>query len=94
MPETFVDTLHYERAPSRGSLERELRAYCTPLPKPEPGALVAVQWKKEQAHVGIYTGPTLIHAFEWRDTVIEHGFAGRWRRLVVASYALPGVRYG
>lgn len=94
LPDGFEDVTDYERMPHHGNLDTRVREYCTPLLKPVPGCLVAIRWKKELAHVAIHTGSTLIHSFEWRNQVVEHGIGGRWSRLIVGAWALPGVRYG
>jgi len=85
----------YPRQPFNGELEQRLLAHCTRLPEPTPGCLIAIQWQRSLAHVALYTDTdTLIHAFERRGAVIEHGFRGMWRtRYATGAWALPGVRY-
>lgn len=86
----------YPRQPFQGELEQRLMTHCRRLPEPVPGALIAIQWQRSLAHVALYTDTdTLIHAFERRGQVIEHGFRGMWRtRYATGAWALPGVRYG
>src|SRR5262245_43046163 len=55
LPKDFEIT-DYARQPSQGILAKRIMAYCTPLPKPVPGSLVTIRWKKELAHVAICTG--------------------------------------
>lgn len=83
----------YGRLPNQGELERKIRSYCDPIDEPVPGALIGVQWHGEAAHVAIYTGENIIHAYEKRGRVVEHGFRGNWLKRVKGVWALPGVSY-
>jgi hypothetical protein len=58
-----------------------------------PGALVVIAWTKLAAHVAVFTGETLIHAYESVGRVVEHGYRGRWIRMTHSAWALPGVEY-
>jgi cell wall-associated NlpC family hydrolase len=97
VPRPF-EIMDYARHPNGGELGDRIEKHCTPLPAATPGALVAVRWKKELAHVAIVgrddNGMTLIHAYSRRNSVIEHGLRGRWFRYVDSAWALPGVCYG
>lgn len=98
LPDGF-DRADYPRHPHGDEIERTLSRYCTKLPAPVPGALIAVRWSRQVAHVAVLTDTdTLIHCYERAPgggAVIEHGFRGMWRgRLYAGAWALPGVRYG
>jgi hypothetical protein len=75
-----------------------LTRWCTKLPGPLPGALIALAWSRELSHVALLTDAgTLIHAFDRPPpgAVIERPFRGMWRaRFYAGAWALPGVRYG
>ena len=77
--------LSIPRLSPRSPIRRQPRAahflrFCTPLPQPVPGCLIALKWQRTLAHVAIYTDTdTLIHALEKHGQVIEHGFRGMWR---------------
>jgi cell wall-associated NlpC family hydrolase len=40
----------------------------------------------EPQHVGIYTGDTLIHAYESVGKVVEHRMDDKWLRRIVRVY--------
>lgn len=83
----------YGRTPNRDELGQKIRDYCVPIAAPVPGAMLAMRWNQEAAHVAIFTGETLIHAYERVGRVVEHSFRGRWPRFVDSVWALPGVKY-
>lgn len=89
-----LDRINYGRSPSRGELEAKLYKYCLKTDKLVPGCVVAIRWNTELAHCAFYTGATLIHSYENAGGVVEHGFRGRWTRLVDSTWLLPGVDYG
>ena len=86
------DIANYGRLPT-GELIERLREHCRPLPAPVPGCLVVIAWVKTASHVAVFTGDTLIHAYESVGRVVEHGYRGRWIRLTHSAWALPGIRY-
>lgn len=79
----------YGRLPTRGELDAKIMQHCTPT-ELTPGCVCAIRWNKELAHVAIFTGDTLIHSYESVGKVVEHGFRGRWVRLVDSTWRLPG----
>lgn len=83
----------YPRTPTRDQLMQKIVSHCTRLPGPIPGSMLAIRWKQEVTHVGIFTGETLIHSYQKRGGVVEHSFRGRWLKLVDSAWALPGIRY-
>lgn len=87
-----LDIANYGRLPT-GELVERLREHCRPIPKAVPGALVVIAWTKIAAHVAVFTGETLIHAYESVGRVVEHGYRGRWIRMTHSAWALPGVEY-
>jgi len=90
------DEVGYPRQPQLGEIQDHLTRFCTVLPKPVPGCLIALRMLVTTAHVAIHTDTdTLIHAMEKHAAVIEHGFRGMWRtRFYIGAWGLPGVRYG
>lgn len=83
----------YGRLPTRGELDAKIMQHCTRARRPVPGCLLAIRWNKDLAHVALYTGTTLIHAYESAGGVVEHGFRGAWTKLVDSAWRLPGVTY-
>lgn len=97
LPDGF-DEAAYPRQPLLEQIQKRLLQFCTRLPEPVPGALIALQLQRTVTHVGLYTdADTLIQSVD-RDRgggVIEHGFRGLWRtRYATGAWALPGVAYG
>lgn len=84
----------YGRLALTSELADKLQQYCTRLEAPAPGCVVGVRWQRTLAHLAIYTGDTLIHAYERRGRVIEHGCRAKWPARIDSSWALPGVIYG
>ena len=83
----------YSRLPSGDSLIAPLREYCAEASEEEPGAIVAIRFRREITHVGLLTGTTIIHAYEGVRKTVEHGYDRRWRALTVAKWYLPGIVY-
>lgn len=89
LPAKF-DVADYGRT-ATGELIARLQQYCRPIPSPVPGSLLVIAWAKTAAHVAIFTGDNMIHAYESVGKVVEHGYRGRWLRLTHSAWALPGV---
>jgi hypothetical protein len=80
----------YGRLPT-GELIPRIQKYCSPLVEPMPGAMLAIKWNREVSHVGLYTGETLIHAFQKNGKVVEHSLGGKWPQRIDSAWALPGA---
>jgi len=91
LPPEF-DSGVYGRLPT-GQLADRLGEHCVELPRAVPGSIIVIRWLVNAAHVGICTGPNMIHAYEALGKVIEHGYRGRWVRITHSVWGLPGVRY-
>lgn len=61
----------------------------------EPGALVLFQFPKAEfpSHAAIYTGESIIHAFQSEGKVVETSLGAPWTRLAHSNWALPLVVY-
>lgn len=94
LPPEFEDATAYGRMSSR-ELGDVVRRYCTPIPKPEPGALLLIRWPREHvaSHVALFTGENLIHCYATVGKVVEHGYRGMWLKLSESWWRLPGVAY-
>ena len=80
----------YGREPSE-ALVQMLDRWCARIDAPRPGCVVTMRWFRIPRHVGIYTGPTLIHAHEMLGGVVEHGINDAWRRRFTGYWWAPGV---
>lgn len=91
LPKNFEIT-NYGRMPSEELLAR-IVGYCRRMDSPVPGALVVIAWERVASHIAFCTGSSLIHAYERRGMVIEHGYRGRWLRITHSVWAFPEVVY-
>lgn len=94
LPPDFCDIRNYARRPN-GELLTLVAHHCQRTHSEAPGLIVLIRWPRdtEPSHVALLTGPTLIHCYQRRRAVVEHGFRGPWRRDVHSLWRLPGVTY-
>ena len=61
----------------------------------QAAALLLIQWPKSPfpSHAAIYTGASMIHAYEAVGCVVEHGYRAPWPARTVSVWALPDVTY-
>jgi len=61
----------------------------------EPGVLVTFKFPDAQfpSHAAIYTGESIIHAFERVGKVVETRYEDPWLRMAHSTWALPLVMY-
>jgi cell wall-associated NlpC family hydrolase len=84
----LADRRDYRAEPLAGELRAELERQLCPAADLWPGVVLLLRLGPHAAHVGIWTGATLVHAYKPRGGVIEHAL-GHWRRRAVAAYGLP-----
>ncbi len=85
--------INYGREPQSLLIEN-LTAHTTQI-ELAPGALILIQWPLTEfaSHAGIYTGESMIHAYESVAKVVEHGYRDPWVARTSGIWALPGVTY-
>lgn len=86
------EAVGYSRLPT-GEIVSRIQDHCSLLDRPIAGCLIVIAWGKLAAHVGVFTGETMIHSYQSVGSVVEHGYRGRWVRLTHSLWALPGVAY-
>jgi cell wall-associated NlpC family hydrolase len=61
----------------------------------EAGVLILFQFPgtEHPSHAAIYTGESLIHAYQPNGKVVEHGHRAQWRKYAKSYWALPLVTY-
>jgi cell wall-associated NlpC family hydrolase len=91
LPKDF-DTSVYGRLPT-GEIIQRLQAVCHQSPVIKVGSIIVIAWSKIAAHTAIYTGESMIHAYERVGQVVEHGYRGRWIRMTHSAWLMPGVTY-
>lgn len=92
---TFLEELPHNYARSPQSLLVEgLARLCREVPL-QPAVLILFQWPAtpDASHAAIYTGETMIHAYQSERRVVEHSFRGHWVRRATSYWALPEVVY-
>lgn len=92
------DVAGYSRLPGNGLLRQVLDGQAALVPVRTdaiaPGDILLMRFKREPQHLGIYTGETLVHAWQIIGNVCEHAFDESWRRRVVAAYRFREVAHG
>jgi cell wall-associated NlpC family hydrolase len=86
----YKDMHNYSRVPHDGKLRAmmELQPCLEPVTTPEPGDVLLMRFGKEPTHVAIFTGTTIIHAYEHVGKVCEHGLDADWHAKVVAAFRI------
>lgn len=85
------DNRSYGRLPTCGLLDQEMDRALLRADRAAPGAVVGVRWSTELAHVAICTGETIVHAYEKRGLVVEHGYRGAWVQRTCGIWTHPGI---
>jgi cell wall-associated NlpC family hydrolase len=84
---------NYARNPQSKVLDT-LRANSREIPL-EAGALLLIQfpYSKHPSHAALYTGESMIHAYQSVNKVVEHGYREPWVHRTHSIWALPLVVY-
>jgi len=84
---------NYGRTPYRGLLEATLDAQtCLDrVQVMQAGDVLLMKWKAEPMHLAVWTGETVIHAYESVGKCVEHGLDAAWRARIVRAYRFRGV---
>lgn len=83
----------YSRLPHKGLLESWLnRQPCLEqAASPDAGDVLLMRFTAEPQHIAIYTGTTIIHAYEGIGRTVEHDLDAKWRRRIVCVYRFRGL---
>ena len=91
----YNDQGDYPRLPGGGRLESALdgqphlvRVAAADM---QSGDLLLMRFSGEPQHLAIYTGNTIVHAYERVGKVVEHGMDSAWRRRIVRVYRFTEV---
>ena len=84
---------NYSRNPQSKVLDT-LQANSREIPL-EAGALLLIQFphSKHPSHAALFTGASMIHAYQSVNKVVEHGYRGPWVQRTHSIWALPLVVY-
>lgn len=88
-----VEPTGYGRSPCDGMLEAaaDLQLYLQRVIDMQAADVLMMRFTGEPQHVGIYTGDTIIHAYESAGKVVEHRMDDKWLRRVVRVYRFKDV---
>ena len=91
----YVDQEGYGRRPSEGRLEAALagqpRLVKVPRSDLRAGDFLLMRFFKAPQHLAIFTGDTVIHAWETAGKVCEHRLDDAWKKRIVAVYRIVEV---
>lgn len=89
------DVSGYSRIPANGQLERSLDAQpClerVEISDCAPGDLLLMRFSSVPQHLAIFTGDTIIHAYETVGFCCEHRLSSMWAARIVRVYRFRGV---
>lgn len=86
----YVEQTGYSRRPSDGQLETNLslQPHLRQVSDMNPGDFLVLRFFKSPQHFAVFTGDTIIHAWETVGKVCEHRIDEAWRKRVVRIYRL------
>lgn len=91
----YVDQTNYPRQPGGSRLESALDDQpClmrVPLSAKQAGDVLLMRFAGDPQHLAIFTGKTIIHAYETVGKVCEHDLDEAWARRIVRVYRFTEV---
>jgi cell wall-associated NlpC family hydrolase len=90
------DRTDYPRRPLNGQLQAQLdtqenlkKVASAPL----PGDVLLMRFGRDPQHLAIFTGSSIIHAYESVGRVVEHVMDAKWLARIVAAYRFKGLSH-
>ena len=91
----YADQTNYPRMPGSGRLEAALDEQpCltrVPVSTRQAGDVLLMKFAGDPQHLAIFTGSTIIHAYETVGKVAEHRLDEAWERRIVRVYRFTEV---
>lgn len=83
----------YSRLPNAAMLEWWLdqQPFLERVTDMQPADLLLMRFTGEPQHLAVYTGDTIVHAYQSIGRVVEHGLDAKWRRRIVRVYRFRGM---
>ena len=83
----------YSRLPNAAMLEWWLdqQPFLDRVTGMQPADLLLMRFTGEPQHLAVFTGDTIIHAYQAIGRVVEHGLDAKWRRRIVRVYRFRGA---
>lgn len=93
----FVDWPAYSRTPHGGLLElaldsQECLRRIPVISDRRPGDILLMRLGRDPQHLAIFTGTTIIHAYQVIGRVCEHELSSEWIARIARVYRFRGVR--
>lgn len=91
-----IDVEGYGRTPKDGQIERaldsqpDLMRVADPADR-QPGDLLLMRFATDPQHLAVFTGNSIIHAYESAGKCVEHILSPVWSRRIVRAYRFRGV---
>lgn len=84
----FNDRPGYSRLPVDGLLESVMddQPCLVRVYDKQPGDILVMRFMGDPQHLAIYTGDTIIHAYEGTGRVVEHRIDNAWEKRIVRVY--------
>lgn len=86
----YADLDGYGRVPTGGQLRRFLDQHADRISVSEihPGDFFLMKFRRNPQHLAIWTGNTIIHAWEGAGACVEHAMDTVWRKRIVCAYRM------
>lgn len=83
----------YSRLPNAAMLEWWLdnQTFLERVTDMQPADLLLMRFTGEPQHLAVFTGDTIVHAYQSIGRVVEHGLDAKWRRRIVRVYRFRGM---
>lgn len=88
-----VEPAAYSRLPNAAMLEWWLnqQPFLGRATDMQPADLLLMRFTGEPQHLAVFTGDTIIHAYEAVGRVVEHRLDDKWLRRIVRVYRFRGL---
>ena len=80
----------YEQVPNPEFLYEGLEANLVRVDdhrKPSPGGILVIRFGVDPQHLAIFTGSTIIHAYERAGKVVEQNYSDVWKKRTLRAYS-------
>lgn len=91
-----IEVAGYGRTPNNGLLEQALDGQScveriTDVSDRRPGDILLMRFTSEPQHLAIFTGETIVHAYEAVGKCCEHRLSSVWAARIVRVYRVKGL---
>lgn len=90
-----IDRTDYGTDPANNELIKQIdkQGYAERVYDMKPADVLVIRFLLEPQHLAIFTGRSIIHAYQPVGKVCEQEFSEYWRERVVRIYRLKGVKH-